>query len=137
MYFYVIYVATEPVFEISSPKLTYGQKTVNFLYFPGKISRSNFRRLFGGQIIKNVKKGLCSDIDNTFILQSPLLVLKNVLRLLQNLNSRKCTKSNMAAVAMVTVKVCVNKFVFLNLLFIGTLYSCIKSTKICIIKKIV
>ena len=59
MYFYVIYVATEPVFEISSPKLTYGQKTVNFLYFPGKISRSNFGRfallIFGGQ--KMSKKG--------------------------------------------------------------------------------
>ena len=42
--------------------------------FPAKITHSIFRRLFGGQMIKKEEKkkkggGLCSDTDNTFILQ--------------------------------------------------------------------
>ena len=53
MYFYVIYVATDPFFDISFPKLSYGPKRIIFfLNFPAKITHSIFRRLFGGQMIK-------------------------------------------------------------------------------------
>ena len=57
-----------PFFQISSPKLTYGPKTVDFLHFPAKITHVIFARLFGGQMKKKSKKGLCILIDNAFIM---------------------------------------------------------------------